>query len=74
MAPIGNFMARICELTGKGPRKGSIIWRSGKSKKSGGIGTHITAVTKRRFFPNLPARQGGGGRAGALYPRLNQRD
>jgi len=46
-------MARICELTGKGPIKGSIIWRSGKSKKSGGIGTHITAITKRRFFPNL---------------------
>ena len=33
--------------------KGSIIWRSGKAKKSGGIGTHITAITKRRFFPNL---------------------
>ena len=33
--------------------KGSIIWRSGKSKKSGGIGTHVTAITKRRFFPNL---------------------
>ncbi|HXR04080.1 MAG TPA: 50S ribosomal protein L28 [Verrucomicrobiae bacterium] len=46
-------MARICELTGKGPRKGSIIWRSGKPKKQGGIGTHITAITKRRFFPNL---------------------
>ena len=46
-------MARICELTGKGPRKGSIIWRSGKSKKSGGIGTHVTAITKRRFFANL---------------------
>lgn len=46
-------MARICELTGKGPMKGSIIWRSGKSKKSGGIGTHITAITKRRFLPNL---------------------
>ena len=46
-------MARICELTGKRPMKGSIIWRSGKSKKSGGIGTHITAITKRRVFPNL---------------------
>ena len=33
--------------------KGSIIWRSGKSKKSGGIGTHVTAITKRLFFPNL---------------------
>ena len=46
-------MARICELTGKGPRKGSIIWRSGKAKKLGGIGTHITAITKRLFQPNL---------------------
>ena len=40
-------------MTGKRPMKGSIIWRSGKSKKSGGIGTHITAITKRRFFVNL---------------------
>jgi large subunit ribosomal protein L28 len=46
-------MARICKLTGKGPIKGNIIWRSGKAKKSGGIGTHVTAITKRRFFPNL---------------------
>ena len=46
-------MARRCEITGVGPRKGSIIWRSGKSKKSGGIGTHITAITKRKFMPNL---------------------
>lgn len=46
-------MARICEITGIGARKGSIIWRSGKSKKSGGIGTHITAITKRKFMPNL---------------------
>jgi len=46
-------MARICELTGKGPRKGSIIWRSGKAKKSGGIGTHVTAITKRKFHVNL---------------------
>jgi large subunit ribosomal protein L28 len=46
-------MARICELTGKGPIKGSKIWRSGKAKKQGGIGTHVTAITKRRFFPNL---------------------
>jgi large subunit ribosomal protein L28 len=46
-------MARICELTGKGSIKGSIIWRSGKAKKAGGIGTHVTAITKRRFMPNL---------------------
>jgi len=46
-------MARICELTCKRPIKGSIVWRSGKAKKQGGIGTHVTAITKRRFFPNL---------------------
>jgi large subunit ribosomal protein L28 len=46
-------MSRQCELTGVGPIKGSHIWRSGKAKKKGGIGTHITAITKRRFFPNL---------------------
>lgn len=46
-------MARICELTGKGSIKGSHIWRSGKAKKKGGIGTHVTAITKRRFMPNL---------------------
>jgi len=40
-------------LTGKGPTKGRKIWRSGKAKKLGGIGTHITATTKRRFLPNL---------------------
>ncbi len=46
-------MSKICELTGKGPIKGSIIWRSGKAKKQGGIGMHVTAITKRRFMPNL---------------------
>lgn len=33
--------------------KGNIVWRRGKPKKQGGIGTHVTARTKRRFFPNL---------------------
>ena len=46
-------MSRHCELTGKGPIKGRKIWRSGKAKKLGGIGTHVTATTKRRFMPNL---------------------
>ena len=51
-------MARICEITGIGPRKGSIIWRSGKAKKLGGIGTHVTAITKRKFMPNLQRPSG----------------
>lgn len=46
-------MARICAITGKRPSKGSIINRKGQSKKSGGIGTHTTSKTKRKFRPNL---------------------
>ena len=46
-------MSRICAITGKRPTKGRRIIHKGQSKKSGGIGTHITAITKRRFMPNL---------------------
>ena len=46
-------MGRFCEITGKGPTKGYHIIRSGKSKKSGGIGRHVTAMTKRRVLPTL---------------------
>lgn len=46
-------MARICAVTGKRPVKGSIINRKGQSKKSGGIGTHVTSITPRKFKPNL---------------------
>ena len=46
-------MARICAITGKRPSKGNIIHRKGQSKKSGGIGTHVTSITKRKFRQNL---------------------
>ena len=46
-------MSRYCEITGTGPIKGRRILRSGKAKKKGGIGTHVTKTTKRRFLPNL---------------------
>ncbi len=46
-------MSRICAITGKRPTTGSIIHRKGQSKKSGGIGTHVTKATKRKFRPNL---------------------
>ena len=46
-------MARICYVTGRRPVKGSIINRKGQSKKSGGIGTHVTSITPRKFRPNL---------------------
>jgi large subunit ribosomal protein L28 len=47
------IMARICAITGSRPVKGSRINRKGQSKKSGGIGTHVTSITKRKFRPNL---------------------
>ena len=46
-------MAKICVITGRRPVKGSIINRKGQTKKSGGIGTHVTSITKRKFRPNL---------------------
>lgn len=46
-------MSRICFLTGKKPVSGRSITRKGQSKKSGGIGMHVTATTLRRFKPNL---------------------
>ena len=46
-------MSKICFVTGKKPIAGRIINRKGQSKKSGGIGTHVTKVTKRTFKPNL---------------------
>ena len=46
-------MARICAVTGKRPVSGGRIVRKGQTKKSGGIGTHVVKVTKRRFRPNV---------------------
>lgn len=46
-------MARICSVTGKRPVSGSRIHRKGLTKKSGGIGTHVAAITKRTFKPNV---------------------
>ena len=46
-------MAKICAITGKRPTTGRIIHRKGQSKKSGGIGTHVTKTVKRKFRPNL---------------------
>ena len=55
-------MSRRCEICGKGSRQGNHILRRGQSKKTGGIGQHITAVTPRTFYPNqqvVRAKVGG---------------
>ena len=46
-------MAKTCDMCGKGPRSGNSIVRHGLRKSKGGIGLHITGVTKRRFLPNV---------------------
>ena len=46
-------MAKVCEICGKGPRSGTKIVRHGMPKKKGGIGLHITGISRRRFLPNL---------------------
>ncbi len=56
-------MAKVCEVCGKGPASGRSIIRHGLQKKKGGIGLHITGVSKRRFLPNLQrvrVSKGGG--------------
>jgi large subunit ribosomal protein L28 len=44
---------KVCAICKKGSMTGNRIIRHGLSKKSGGIGLHTTAVTPRRFLPNL---------------------
>ena len=46
-------MSRVCKITGAKVTSGCRIHRSGKAKKKGGIGRHVTKVVKRQFKPNL---------------------
>jgi large subunit ribosomal protein L28 len=50
-------MSRRCSITGAKPVLGTRINRSGKAKKKGGIGTHVTANTPRVFQPNLKTKR-----------------
>ena len=46
-------MSKVCEICGKKPLVGNRIIRKGLAKYQGGIGLHTTAITPRRFVPNL---------------------
>ncbi|NGX63561.1 MAG: 50S ribosomal protein L28 [Candidatus Anoxychlamydiales bacterium] len=46
-------MSKVCQVTGKKPRKGRTYATRGIAKKKKGIGLNITGKTKRRFLPNL---------------------
>ncbi len=50
-------MAKICEITGARPGKGSVIHRRGLAKKKGGVGQHVTATNFRQFDLNLKKRR-----------------
>ncbi|MCB1225841.1 MAG: 50S ribosomal protein L28 [Verrucomicrobiales bacterium] len=50
-------MARVCQITGARVTRGHKIHRSGKAKKEGGIGKHITKRVKRTILPNLRAKR-----------------
>jgi len=50
-------MSRVCQITGARPSRGNRIHRRGLAKKKGGIGMHVTAVTKRYFVPNLISKR-----------------
>jgi large subunit ribosomal protein L28 len=58
-------MAKICEITGVGVTRGHHIHRSGKAKKEGGIGRHITKRVKRVILPNLRRKR-------IFVPELNK--
>jgi large subunit ribosomal protein L28 len=46
-------MSRVCQITGAKVCTGNKIHRSGRAKKKGGIGRHVTETVKRQFKPNL---------------------
>ena len=50
-------MATICQITGVGVTRGHHIHRSGKAKKEGGIGKHVTKRVKRVILPNLRSKR-----------------
>ena len=50
-------MSRICNITGVGVTRGSVIHRRGMAKKKGGVGRHVTANSPRMFIPNLKTRR-----------------
>jgi len=46
-------MSKVCQVTGKKPKKGNSYSIRGIAKKKKGIGLKITGVKRRRFQPNL---------------------
>lgn len=58
-------MPKACQITGAQVTTGHKIHRSGKAKKEGGIGKHITKRVKRKIYPNLRTKR-------IFVPELNE--
>ncbi|MCB1181671.1 MAG: 50S ribosomal protein L28 [Chlamydiia bacterium] len=50
-------MSKVCQVTGRKPRKGRSYTIRGIAKKKKGIGLNITGKTKRRHQPNLMTKR-----------------
>lgn len=46
-------MTKLCQVTGKRPRRGKSYSIRGIAKKKKGIGLNVTGTVKRRFNPNI---------------------
>lgn len=50
-------MSKVCQVTGRKPRKGRTYTVRGIAKKKKGIGLNITGKSKRRFQPNIQGKR-----------------
>lgn len=50
-------MSKVCQVTGKGPKRGFSYVTRGIAKKNKGIGLKVTGKTSRRFLPNLQVKR-----------------
>ena len=50
-------MSKVCQVTGRGPKRGFSYVTRGIAKKKKGIGIKVTGRTSRRFLPNLQIKR-----------------
>ena len=50
-------MSRMCSIRKSKPTTVNRIHRSGLAKKKGGIGQHVTKVSRRKIHPNLQTKR-----------------
>jgi large subunit ribosomal protein L28 len=50
-------MGMQCDVCGKKPVLGNQYSKRGKAKYLGGVGTKVTGISRRTFYPNLQSLQ-----------------